>query len=690
MVSKWQKAKLALGLKNLCLYVPKTHEDRSSSSSYSMRSGVVVSISPAKTTVASSSGLGGSSSKNTCAICLTATKTGQGQAIFTAECSHSFHFNCITSNVKHGNQICPVCRAKWDQIPLQAAPAAKSTPACTPRRPSHQIHQPYTPPETYTPVYSIFNVEPSVFDDDDALDQRQDLSKPDVAEKLQVKTYPEFKEVLRSVSYKEFSVLINLKAPAASKSVSSLGSSSSRAPVDLVTVLDSSGSMSGTKLELLKRAMCFVIQNLSPCDRLSIVSFSCKAHRNFPLRLMTETGKLEALQAVNALVSNGGTNIEMGVRKGARVLVERRFKNPVSSIVLLSDGQDSYNSFLSPNDSRIPDYKAYLPKETNGNYIPVHTFGFGSDHDASTMHSIAETSGGTFSFIESETVIQDAFAQCIGGLLSVVVQELCVKIDCVHPELRISSVKSGSYGFTNGPDSRTGSIGVGDLYAEEERNFLVNLDLPVVDGFFSNPMSLLKVRCVYKDPVTRETVDTNAPRDIKILRPTVMSGRSNVVSVEVDRQRIRLIAAEAISEARVFAERCSFTEAESVLRSCIRDLKETASGRAGDPFCVSLCMELKMTQERVKNREVYEDTGRAYVLSGMSSHSWQRATARGDLTDITTTSSSYRTQAMADMVNLSQTVTFGIPVATSISKSNTAAQKRFKQALSFPARPSPS
>ncbi|KAH0912251.1 hypothetical protein HID58_035572 [Brassica napus] len=38
----------------------------------------------------------------------------------------------------------------------------------------------------------------------------------------------------------------------------------------------------------------------------------------------------------------------------------------------------------------------------------------------------------------------------------------------------------------------TGTIGVGDLYAEEERNFLVNLDVPVVNGVVSDPMSLLK------------------------------------------------------------------------------------------------------------------------------------------------------------------------------------------------------
>ncbi|CAG7892142.1 unnamed protein product [Brassica rapa] len=692
MGSKWRKAKIALGV-NLCLYVPKTLEEES------RRSNDAVSLSPVTvprptTPVPSSSGLrlprsfSKSSSKKTCAICLTAMKAGQGHAIFTAECSHSFHFHCITTNVKHGNQICPVCRAKWNEVPLQSPNAKSKSPVkpiirprddawmTLPPRRSAQ-NQPSPRPR---PVSSIFNTEPAVFNDDEALEHqkiqnRTAETETGVTGKLEVKTYTEVSEVLRSVSFKDFAVLINLKAPSAAKS-------SSRAPVDLVTVLDVSGSMAGTKLALLKRAMGFVIQNLGPFDRLSVISFSSTSRRSFPLRLMNETGKQEALQAVNSLVSNGGTNIAEGLKKGAKVLIDRRFKNSVSSIVLLSDGQDTYTMSTSPN-GKGADYKTLLPKEVNR--IPVHAFGFGADHDASLMHSIAENSGGTFSFIESETVIQDAFAQCIGGLLSVVVQELSVEIECVHPVLRIGSVKAGSYRF----DSSTGTIGVGDLYAEEERNFLVNLDVPVVNGVVSDPMSLLKVRCVYRDPVTKETVDLSDASEVKILRPVVMSEGSAVVSVEVDRQRIRLRAAEAISEARVLAERGDLTEAVSVLETCRGVLSESVSGKAGDPLCVSLCAELKETQERMASRQVYETSGRAYVLAGLSSHSWQRATARGDMSD--TTTMSYQTRSMVDMVNLSQTMNFGSPLASSKANSssspNPPARRKLRQALTFPARP---
>ncbi|MBO8584317.1 hypothetical protein INO15_14430, partial [Staphylococcus aureus] len=47
-----------------------------------------------------------------------------------------------------------------------------------------------------------------------------------------------------------------------------------RAPIDLVTVLNVSGSMAGAKLQMLKRAMRLVVSSLGSADRLSIVAFS--------------------------------------------------------------------------------------------------------------------------------------------------------------------------------------------------------------------------------------------------------------------------------------------------------------------------------------------------------------------------------------------------------------------------------
>eukprot|EP00494_Astrolonche_serrata_P000350 UN00353 len=126
--------------------------------------------------------------------------------------------------------------------------------------------------------------------------------------------------------------------------------------------------------------------------------------------------------------------------------------------------------------------------------LPIHAFGFGADHDSDSLHSIAEASGGTFSFIEDEGVMQDAFAQCIGGLLSVVVQEMRLNMECVHPGVQLCSIKSGSYPSMMARDGRSCSVDIGHLYADEERDILLSANIPQC----REQTSLLKVACSYR------------------------------------------------------------------------------------------------------------------------------------------------------------------------------------------------
>ena len=647
-----------------------------------------------------------------CSICLSRMKGGCGQAIFTAECQHSFHFQCIASNVKHGNKICPVCRAKWKEIPLlgpnldpiagRVSPSplnwpqnnalmglVEHLPLPSPQRDLNQRHM--------MPHYQA--AEPGTFNDDEplnrqhAIPERSTCSKSsadtDAVRAIEIKTYPEVSAAPRSNTYSNFTVLVHLKAgvDAAKEKVLSRNqahltqvSETPRAPVDLVTVLDISSSMAGTKLALVKRAMGFVIQSLGPNDRLSVIAFSSTACRLFPLLRMSDSGRQRALRAVNSLVASGGTFIAEGLRKGAKIMEDRKEKNPVAGIILLSDGQDTYVASMQGFGTKLPfqpNYQFLLPASVSGRdktgfQIPVHTFGFGADHDASSMHSISEISGGTFSFIETEDVIQDAFAQCIGGLLSVVVQELRVGIECINPSLKLVSLKAGSYPSQVAGDGQ-GFVDVGDLYADEERDFLVSINVPATS---CSETSLIKVKCVYKDPLTQATT-TLESEEVKIERPEIAG--EVVMSLEVDRQRNRLQAAEAMAQARVMAEQGDLTGAVFILENCRNMLYETVSYKSMDRLCVALDAELKEMQERMASRHVYEVSGRAYILSGMSSHSWQRATARGDSTDSSSLVQAYQTPSMTDMLTRSQTMSLG----------SSSGEGLLQPLLSFRSRPRP-
>lgn len=591
-------------------------------------------------------------------------------ATFTAECSHTFHFHCISASVAHGHLVCPLCNAQWRELPSVRPSQPSSMPPMLPRQPLPRMEpmhgvQPRQPLPRMEPMHGVQPrpvpatqpatqpAEPEVFDDDDELellsgegDQRQAAGSGGT---LAVKTHVESSAVASDSSHDNFAVLVHVKAPGVIGSEAADGDGNRdrdapRAPLDLVTVLDVSGSMRGNKLALVKQAMGFVIGSLGPHDRLSVVSFSSGARRVTRLLRMSDTGKGIASEGVESLRAGGGTNIAEGLRTAAKVLGERRHRNAVSSIILLSDGQDNYSMPRLGRGSvpSNPNYEVLVPPSlvpgtgsTSEGSAPIHTFGFGNDHDAAAMHVVAEATGGTFSFIENEAVIQDAFAQCIGGLLTVVAQEARVAIACGHPGVRIRSVKSGRYESRVDEDGRSASIAVGELYADEERRFLLFLSVPTAEatgGGESERESetlLLKVRCSYIEAAGGGARVDVAADDTVVARPEHAAAADAERSAEVEQERTRVEAVEDMAAARAAAERGAHQEAAEILGNRRRAMARAAGrGGGGGPSNAILRGEVRRMSRRVANRESYERSGRAYVLASLSSHAQQRATTR--------------------------------------------------------------
>ncbi|CAO1942291.1 unnamed protein product [Urochloa humidicola] len=543
---------------------------------------------------------------------------GSGQASVTSECNHTFHLRCISGSV------CPACSAQWrDEVtvtPSQLRPRPFPLPPnfnSVPLPPSFVFPAPVSPfPKP--PSVSAFNddepVEPSPLDGWEVVPE---ATTDGAHGALVLTTHCEHPAVARDAAQENFAVLVHAKAPAAT------AEASERAPLDLVTVLDISGSMSGSKLGLLKQAMGFVIDHLGSGDRLSIVTFSCRAHRIIRLTRMTDGGKALAKDAVKSLVANGTTNIGDGLRVAAEVLDSRRQRNAVASVILLSDGQDNHHN---PAKSYIDLVPQSMRRGDGERSLTVHTFGFGVDHDAAAMHAIAEATGGTFSFIQDHAVVQDSFAHCIGGLLSVAVQEARVAVEYLQPGVRVRAVKSGRYVSHVDADGRVASVDVGELYADEERRFLLLVDVPVAAGDGAEDgggvTRLIKVSCTYRDAATRQPVDVSC-EDAVVRRPVVAAAADMEPSVDVARERFRVEAAEDIAAARAAAERGAHAEAARILDR--RQEASAAAGLAGDARCAALVAELRELSARVADRHEYEQTGRACLLAGMSSHAQQRA-----------------------------------------------------------------
>lgn len=84
--------------------------------------------------------------------------------------------------------------------------------------------------------------------------------------------------------------LVPLKAPSINPSSNNEASSTpSRVPIDLVCVVDQSGSMAGEKMRLLKETLVYIAEQLNEFDRLAIVSFDTQVFdRSYGLKRMNK------------------------------------------------------------------------------------------------------------------------------------------------------------------------------------------------------------------------------------------------------------------------------------------------------------------------------------------------------------------------------------------------------------------
>ncbi|KAG2653945.1 hypothetical protein PVAP13_1NG417300 [Panicum virgatum] len=390
--------------------------------------------------------------------------------------------------------------------------------------------------------------------------------------------------------------MVRVKAPAL------VPAAAGRAPVDLVAVLDVRGSMAGAKLELVKRGMGFVIDSLGPRDRLSVVVFSdAGARRVVRLTCMSEDGKATARHAAESLVAAAGSG-------PADLRDTRTITSPPPAVILLSDGQD----FGVASD----DYSALVPPSFlcmgYRLQVQVHTLVFGADHDAAAMHGVAEATGGTFSFVESRTGILDALAQCVGGLLSLAAEGVWIEAYCGWPDASLSlrAVKSGRYesrvAHPGAPDAKA-YVELGDLYAGEERRFLMLFDVESEDGPGCDSTYLMKLSCRYCDTATDQLVEVHS-QEVEVKRP--LDAADVAPSVEVKRELLRVEAAEDMARAREAAERGAHAEAARILGARRESLlSRSASPTSGDVMCEALAAGLRELSLRVSDTRTSRSTG---------------------------------------------------------------------------------
>jgi uncharacterized protein YegL len=148
-------------------------------------------------------------------------------------------------------------------------------------------------------------------------------------------------------------------------------------PVDVMLVIDRSGSMQGEKINSAKAsAKTFVDQLNMSRDRVGLASFADEASLDCSLTNNNASIKLK----IDSLNANGATNIGGGISKSNEEFVNHGRSDALWVMILLSDGK--------ANRPQSEDYarnyaieQAECAKILNGKGVRIYTIGLGSPSD---------------------------------------------------------------------------------------------------------------------------------------------------------------------------------------------------------------------------------------------------------------------------------------------------------------------
>jgi len=263
------------------------------------------------------------------------------------------------------------------------------------------------------------------------------------------------------------------------------------------------------------------------------------------------------------------------------------------------------------------DYTIYEPSvEPVPLKCTINTFGFGADHDPNLLKGIAELGTGMYYYIQSEENIAEAFADCLGGLLSVYAQNVTLQFEAQNGTI-INKLHT-KFSTTVIQPSVSYAIQINDVQSEEQKDILISTTIPAISSPL-NTFTIIKVTLSYLNAL--ENKPETKIIGISIQRPEVVTNLST--NPELDKQRNRIFAAEAMEQATNQGNTGNLTAARDALKTCISKISESVSSK--DPFCEALADDLKKCESTLKDTTTYTQVGQHMMNSNMNAHYMQRS-----------------------------------------------------------------
>ena len=370
--------------------------------------------------------------------------------------------------------------------------------------------------------------------------------------------------------------------------------------VELICVIDISGSMRGEKIKLVKQSLKILIEMMGEKDKLGLVLFNQQAYKLLDLTYVTD--KKNIISLIDSINVGGGTYILSGLEMAVNMFKEnkREEKNffdkfiTSSAMILLSDGNDNIMNHIE-----IGNGLKNLTKDMKL-FFTLHAFGYGEDHDPNIMNTLANIRDGAFYFVQDYKKVIEYFVNVLGACMSMISENAKIIIKSKYDIKKVFGVEDlYSYVLKDNKNFETELL---QLIGGKEYTFVLEVDVPD-----DNNNNFIEVEFNFEEGGKINKIINNKFDDM------------NEHNIEkANEEYIRSVTFDTLNEAMKLREELKGNDAKEKLNEMKNWLNGNYKGKQN--YIGDIEESLKLINDDL----LYESKGRAFLLSSINEGQMKR------------------------------------------------------------------
>ncbi len=256
--------------------------------------------------------------------------------------------------------------------------------------------------------------------------------------------------------------------------------------VDMVIVLDKSGSMNGSKINNARRSIIALLDELSPEDRFSLVTYANGVKRHSGLIPVTPSNR-ELLETwIRQTRAGGGTNLGAGLRTGINILLSSSRQGNTGKVILISDG-------LANQGITDPEALGQMASIAVEKEFTISTAGVGADFNEQLMTAIADQGTGSYYYLENPEAFAAVFHREFNNARVVAARAVKVRVPLPAGVTLVSAS-----GYPVKTENGYALFYPGNLRSGQSRNLYLSFKIPA-DKARTFDIKGIQVEYVYND-----------------------------------------------------------------------------------------------------------------------------------------------------------------------------------------------